>query len=86
MGCVNGGPVSSAVLVQAVHDGFGGEDLGVGACDDLFGLRVNAVDQRLRVALRADLLHVDLRLQIVGPMCADRRRPDTSRAGQRDCA
>ncbi len=57
-----------AVFVKAVHDRFGSQDLRVGAFDNLFALVVNAVDKGLRVALRADLLHVDLGLQVVRTM------------------
>ena len=60
-----------AVLVQTIHDVFGCENLFVGASNDLFCLRIDAVNGGLSVALRADLLHVDLRLEIVGPMGAD---------------
>ena len=60
-----------AVLVQAVDDVFGGQDLCVGVGDHLLGLRVDAVDQGLRVALRADLFHAGLRAQIVGTFLAD---------------
>ncbi len=61
-----------AILAQVIHDRLGGKDLRVGALDNLFALAVDAVDQRLRVALRADLLHVDLRLQVVRSMSRDR--------------
>ena len=44
MGWVKGWTGQRAVLVQSVHDGFGGENLSVGAGDDLFGLRVHAID------------------------------------------
>ena len=36
-----------------------------------FALAVNPVDQSLRMTLRADLLHVDLGLQVVGAMSRD---------------
>ena len=50
------------ILTQVIHDGLGREDLRVGALDNFFSLTVNPVYQGLRVTLRADLLHVDLRL------------------------
>jgi|CZKL01.1.fsa_nt_gi hypothetical protein len=56
------------VLVKVVHDRFGGQDLRIGAFDDLLALVVNAVNKGLRVALRADLLHVDLGLQVIRTM------------------
>ena len=85
IGCVNGGAGERSIFVQAVHDVFGGKNLGVGASDDLLGLGVNAVDKGLSVALRADLLHVDLRLQVVGPMGADCVGEVPARADRMDC-
>ena len=62
----------ASIFVQVVHNGLGGENLGIGAGDNLFSLRVNPVDKSLGVTLRAHLLHVDLGLQIVGSMGTDR--------------
>ena len=68
MVCVNGGPERRAVLTQVIHDRLGGKDLCVGALDNLFSLAVDPIDQGLRVALCTDLLHIDLRLQVVRAM------------------
>src|SRR5579863_3296613 len=60
-----------AVLVKTVHDRLRSKNLRVGAFDNLFALAVDPVNQRLRMALGADLLHVDLRLQVVRAMRRD---------------
>src|SRR6185503_5572000 len=59
-----------SIFVETVHDGLGCKYLLVGACEDEFSLRVDAIDCCLGVALRADLLHVDLGLEVIGPFCA----------------
>ena len=69
--CVNGGPERRAILAQVIHDRLGSKNLRVGALDNLFALTIDAIDQRLRMALCTDLLHIDLRLQVVRAMSGD---------------
>jgi len=57
-----------AVLVKTVHDRLRSQNLCVGAFDNLFALAVDPINQSLRMALGADLLHVDLGLQVVRAM------------------
>src|ERR1700694_3028574 len=57
-----------AILVKAVHDRLGSKNLRVRALNHLFTLAVDPVNQRLSMALRTDLLHVDLTLQVVRAM------------------
>jgi hypothetical protein len=61
-----GRPGQSPILMQAIHDRFGRENLGVCAVNHLFALLVDPIHERLGVALRADLFHVDLCLEVVG--------------------
>ena len=60
-----------AVLMQPIHDVFRSKHSCIRVCDNLLCLRVDAIDAVLCMALRADLLHVDLRLQVVGTVGTD---------------
>ena len=57
-----------AVVVKAIDDRLGGKNLCVGTFDDLLAMVINAVNEDLSMALRANLLHVDLGLQVVRAM------------------
>jgi len=57
----------NSIGAQAVHNRFGLSHTLVRNVDYLFGLLVHTVDDRLCMALRADLLHVVLREKVVWP-------------------
>jgi len=63
-----------ALAAQRIHQRLCLADPLIGHVDDLLRLRVHAVDQRLRMTLRADLLHVVLRRQEIRTLLRDRIR------------
>jgi len=60
-----------AVRAQTVDNSFSFGNALIGDFDHLLGLLVHAVDDGLGVALRADLLHVGLRVDIIRPLAGN---------------
>src|SRR5438045_1484944 len=60
-----------SACVQPIYNALCVLDLCIGGGNDFFTLLVDSVNQRLRMALSADLLHIDLGLQIVGTTCCN---------------